>query len=96
MFRSFLLLAVVALVVFVGAAVLFGQFQHEASTGCDASAIEARLTGTDKSRHKNLCMAAAGYKRTLFCEIAAWSNQDAEICFAPWWSFWNSKAMLAE
>jgi hypothetical protein len=95
MFRLLAWSVFLAVIGFGSFAALSAQSQHEASTGCDARAVEVRLTGTDKSRHKNLCMAAAGYKRTLVCEKFGLASTDAEVCFAPWWKFWTSEAMLA-
>lgn len=74
----------------------FGEDVATASADCNARAIEAKLGGSDKARHKNLCMKAHGFKRNTTCSENGMANQEAKECYSPGWQFWVREEMLAE
>ena len=68
--------------------------KERASAECDSRAIEHSLVGTDKSRHKNLCMIASGFKRNTVCEDGHW-NQEADRCYSYGWEIWVEGAVIS-
>ena len=67
--------------------------KERASADCDARAVEHRLEGTDKARHKNLCMMSQGYKRNTVCDGLG-VNQEGDLCYSYAWQFWVEGAMI--